>query len=219
MNIYVVVEGNSSEPKVYRKWIPLVNPDLKEVSYIQDVNENNFLIRTGGGYPNLVGIIQNALEDIRNNPIFNRLVVVVDSEDLTLQQRHAEIEQHIQANQPICQYKIVVQHFCLEAWGLGNRKFGPRKPKSEELREYKLIHDVFENDPENLPGHKTLELNRAQFAEKYLRSMIRDKGNHLTYTKSRPDVVAHESYFSELKSRLAQTGHIASFNLLFDAFA
>lgn len=219
MNLYVVVEGNSSEPKVYRNWIPLVNKNLKEVPYIQGVRDNNFLIRTGSGYPNLLGIISNAIEDIRLNPVFDRLVVVVDSEELTLQQRYAEIEKHILANAPTCLYKIVVQHFCLEAWGLGNRKLGPRKPRSDELREYKKIHDVFTDNPEHLPGHPELELNRAQFAEKYLRSMIRDKGNHLTYTKSRPDVVAHSSYFSELQNRLHQTAHIGSFQLLLDAFS
>ena len=218
MNIYVVVEGNSTEPKIYRNWIPLVNDKLTPVSYLPEVQANNFIIVSGNGYPFMLKIIANAIEDIRANPVFTRLVVAVDSEDLSHQQRFKQIEDHILANNPPCQYKIIVQHFCLEAWALGNRHFVPRIPKDETLKKYKQHYDVWVNDPELLPPYPLQELNRAQLAERYLRTAIRDKGAHLTYTKSKPDVVVHASYFAQLKSRLQDTGHIPSFQSFIDAF-
>jgi hypothetical protein len=218
MNLYVVVEGNSTEPKVYRSWIPIVNPSLSEKFYINDVISNNFMIRSGGGFPYLLKIISDAIDDIKINNKFERLVVAVDSEDETFEQKYNQIEQHILSCDPSCDYRIIIQHFCFEAWALGNSKFGPRKPKDTTLKSYKKIHDVITNDPELLPKHPTLELNRAQFAERYLRLTIRDKGAHLTYSKSKPDVIAHPSYFNQLQERINETGHIPSFQTFIDAF-
>jgi hypothetical protein len=218
VNVYIVVEGNSSEPAVYRSWIREANPALTEANYLAQVTQNNFFMVSGGGWPFLLTIIDRAIADIKATGLFDRLVVGVDSEDMTLANRFSAIEQHILSQAPSCEYRIIVQHFCLEAWALGNRKFIPRKPNNDALKSYKAIHDVTSLDPELLPPLQEEELNRAQFALKYLRLGIRDKGKHLSYSKNRPDVVAHPTYFHQLKERLASTGHIASFQAFVDAF-
>lgn len=218
MNIYVVVEGNSTEPAVYRKWIPLINSQLVEVKYLDQVTQNNFIIISGNGFPFIKRVISNAIEDIKQNSKFDRLVVSVDSEQFTFQQRFNEIDQYIRSCTPTCQYRIIVQHFCFEAWALGNKKFGPKKPKDSTLKSYARIHNVYTNDPELLPNLPSLQLNRAQFAEKYLKLLIRDKGTHLTYAKNKPDVIAHNSYLFQLEERLKNTSHIQSFQTFIDAF-
>lgn len=218
MNIYIVVEGASTEVKVYRKWIPLVNPDLVEVYDMDDVVANNFYLVSGGGYPYLFRVIKHAVEDIRLNQQFSRLVVSIDSEENTFEEKNTEINDFIQSLNPTTEYRIIVQHFCFEAWALGNRKFGPNKPKNAKLRAYKLLHDVMLQDPELLPALPSEELNRAQFAGKYLKLAIRDKAGHVTYSKSKPDVVAHPSYFEQLNRRLKETNHIPSFQTFLHAF-
>lgn len=218
MNVYVVVEGNATEPQVYRSWIPLVNPLLTEANYLPQVTDNNFLIRSGRGWPYLLTMIENAVEDIKITGCFDRLVVAADSEDLTLQARWDQIEQHIKKLNPPCPFHIVIQHFCFEAWALGNRKMVPRRPNNPTLQSYKELHDVTTLDPEALPPHDGHELNRAQFAEKYLRLAIRDKGKHLSYSKNSPQVVAHPTYFRQLNQRLSETSHISSLQTFIDAF-
>ena len=36
MNIYIVLEGETAARKLYKSWIPLVNPNLNYVDYIND---------------------------------------------------------------------------------------------------------------------------------------------------------------------------------------
>lgn len=218
MNIYLVVEGASTEVKVYKKWIPLVNPSLVQVYDLCDVVADNFYLISGGGYPYMFRVIEQAIEDVRLNPQFSRLVVSIDSEENTFEEKYSEIENYIQHLNPTTEYRIIVQHFCFEAWALGNRKFGPNNAKNALLKTYKTIHNVILKDPELLPDLPSEELNRAQFASKYLKLSIRDKAGHITYSKSKPDVVAHPSYFEQLKRRLEETNHIPSFQTFFDAF-
>ncbi len=60
MNMFVVVEGEIGERRVYEKWIPFVNPKMIWVESIFDISENNFAIIAGGGYPNYFEVIENA---------------------------------------------------------------------------------------------------------------------------------------------------------------
>jgi hypothetical protein len=123
MNVYVAVEGEVGEKKVYEKWIPFINPSLVHISRSDDFVNNNFYIVSGGGYPNYFEIIKNAVNDMDDNPSIDRLVIVVDSEDYTYQEKYDEIEGYLLKDLSFAgQYKIIVQHFCLEAWALGNRK-------------------------------------------------------------------------------------------------
>jgi hypothetical protein len=114
--------------------------------------------------------------------------------------------------------RIVVQHFCFEAWALGNRRIVRPHPTSSRLREYKQLFDVRSRDPELLPHKLDENLNRAQFAEKYLRLALTDTFRNLTYTKSNPQAVLHDKYFAQVKNRLRDTGHIASFDDFLRAF-
>ena len=68
MNIYLVVEGPVGEKRVYTHWIPLVNPNLKVVSDIDGIVDNNIIIFAGGGYPSYLEVIQAGVFDVSSSP-------------------------------------------------------------------------------------------------------------------------------------------------------
>lgn len=171
-----------------------------------------------GEIPKGISDIEDAIQDTNLYPAFDRLVVAVDSEEMTKEEKYTEIRGFVSCKPCLAEIRIIVQHFCFETWGLGNRKVIRTNPNSQRLREYKKIFDVRLKDPELLPPKPDEGLNRAQFAEKYLRVALNDKYRNLTYTKSNPRPLAHAKYFAQLKKRVEDTNHIAGFADLLDAF-
>jgi len=217
MNLYVVVEGKV-EKDVYKEWIPFVNPQLSYVERFNDVNQDCFYLVTGGGYPGYFNVIDDAIADVNGNPNFDRLVISVDSEELTRSEKYNEVWKLVSQRVVSAEVRIVIQHFCIETWGLANRKVFSSPAKSDKLREYKQFFSVRVNDPELLPPYHKEGLNRSQFAEKYLRLALNDKFKNLTYTKKAPDVLLHPKYFDQVKNRFLETHHIASFETFLSAF-
>ncbi len=218
MNVYLIVEGNVGEKKVYAHWVPLVNPSLSIVNSLDAVQHNNVIIYSGGGYPNYLDVIEAGVEDVSTNKQLDRLVISVDSEEMSYQEKRREIDGFVKALGKKLDYKIIVQHFCLETWALGNQVIIPRRPKDMQLRNYRKYFDVLNKDPELLPGSPEGSLNRSQFAEHYLRKLLNDKYRNLTYTKRNPKALLHDTYFKRVKKRLETTGHIASFEDFLAAF-
>lgn len=218
MNIYIVVEG-STEKLVYASWIPLVNPLLKQVNYLPDVISNNFLIISGRGYPNYFEIIDNAIDEINEIGIFDRLVICVDSEDFTYQEKYDEILNHLHSRNCSVEVRVIVQHFCIEAWALGNRRIVRKEPRTHELRSYKKFYNVRDHDPELLPPLSQDGLNKAQTAEKYLRVAFRDRYKNLAYSKGTPYLISYYKYFDQVKKRFFETSHIRSFAEFLRAFS
>jgi hypothetical protein len=218
MNLYILVEGEIGEKKVYRTWIPIVNPLLSFVGHISEIENNNFSILSGGGYPNYLEVIEHAIEDVNMYNNIDRLVIAVDSEDMTYQEKYSEIESYIKKMRSHCEIRIIIQHFCLETWALANRSIISPKPQSEMLRRYISIFNVRVDNPELLPNLPQENMNRAQFAAKYLRIALNDKYRKLTYSKSNPAPLLHVKYFYRVKTRMEETAHILSFQNFLDAF-
>lgn len=219
MNFYVLVEGLVSEKEIYKFWIPLVNPNLNYVPNLFDIQRNNFSIFSGGGYPFYFDVIESAIYDVNSHKAVDRLVIAVDSEDIDLNEKYNEIRSFVSDFSCSAEVIIIIQHFCIETWALGNKRVGPRSPKNPRLRTYKKIFNVLNQDPELLPPLPEQGLNRAQFAEKYLRTMLNDKNKNLTYSKRNPKALLHKSYFGEVKKRLETHRHINSFQMFIDAFS
>ena len=114
MNIYVVVEGRVVEKIVYTHWVPYVNSALSCVPALADVVDNHFIVVSGGGYPNYLRVIEDAVQDMKDNLNFQRLVIAVDSEEMTYEEKHKEIDDFVQSLNPTFDYRIVVQHFCFK---------------------------------------------------------------------------------------------------------
>jgi len=218
MNIYVVVEGDVTEKIVYQHWIPYVNPQLTLVNHPTEVTENSFVIIGGQGYPQYRERIERAANDVERLPTFDRLVVAVDSEERDFANKQAEIRKIIEDSGLTKDFRIIIQHFCFEAWALGNRRVPRRNPRDDTLRRYKTTYDVFENDPELLPGYEPEELTRVRFALKYLKAILRDRSPSLRYSKSDPGSVKERRYFDALVDRQLESGHIPSFQQFLTAF-
>jgi hypothetical protein len=218
VNIYLVVEGPVGEKQVYAHWIPLVNPRLRIVNDLTAVQNDSVIIYSGGGYPSYFDVIEAGVRDVEANARFDRLVIAIDSEEMSREEKKAEIDDFIQTLGTHIHYRTVVQHFCLETWALGNKLIVSRNPKDSKIKEYRRYYDVLDMDPELLPDYPGETLNRCQFAERYLRRLLNDRYRNLTYRKSNPTVLLHDKYFQRVKERFTQTGHIASFDDFLSAF-
>ena len=219
MNVYLVVEGLVCEKRVYSHWVPLTNPSLSVVSNIDEVTNNSVLIMAGGGYPSYFDVIEAGVKDVAGNSAFDRLVVAIDSEEMTFDDKYSEIKEFIDCLGHQIKYKIVVQHFCLETWALGNKAIVTRHPKDPKLREYRKLFDVLRDDPENLPPNTAEDLNRSQFSERYLRRLLNEKNKNLSYSKKNPKVLLHEKYYKRVRHRFEKVGHINSFGGFIEAFS
>lgn len=218
MNYYIVVEGKKVEPAVYNKWISYINPELNFISHISKFKENNYLIFAGCGYPNYFNVISTAAQEVLENPIIDYLVIAIDSEDMTYEEKYQEIHNFLSYYIDKIKIIIIVQHFCIETWALGNKLIIRRNPQNSQLIHYIRYFNVVSNDPELLPPLEEEQLTRAQFSEKYLRRALNDRYRNLTYSKNRPDVLLHPKYFHQVKLRYNKTNHIQSFGKFLDAF-
>lgn len=217
MNIYVVTEGKT-EAALYKHWIPLVNQKLKVIDNLGDLGQESLYIISAQGYPDYFSIIDAAILDVNQFRTFDRLVITVDSEDMTRQEKYDEINNHVAPKGCVATIKIVIQHFCIETWALGNRALMKKNPSTARLINYKRLFDVRVNDPELLPPKSDESLNRSQFAERYLRAALNERHSTLTYSKGRPQALMHYKYFGEVKGRYTETGHINSFGDFLAAF-
>jgi len=218
MNVYVVVEGKTEKP-VYKVWIPLVNSNLTYVNDIYDIERNNFSIISAKGYPEYYNkIIRDAIQDVNEVGNIDRLVISVDSEENSREEKFEEVNSFLRDLQCVAPIIIVIQHFCIETWALGNRRIVRKNPQNQTLRKYRGIFDVLLNDPELLPRLPSENLNRAQFAFKYLKVILNERYPNITFTKRRPYPLCHSTYFSEVSSRYYDTQHIASFSDFLGAF-
>jgi len=219
MNVYIVVEGEKATSKLYRRWIPFVNPSLHPIDYLRDLSQNNFFIFAGHGQPGYWDRVSRAVEDVNTLSNIDRLVISLDSEDMEHTEKLLEAEERVNTMECRIDVKYIVQHFCLETWLLGNRTLFRKKPQLIELTEYIKKFDVRNQDPEFLPAHEELELNRAQFAYRLLRAGIRDIHDvRKYYSKSNPGIALEESFFSQVKNRCINIGHIQGFHKFIEAF-
>lgn len=220
MNVYIVVEGEKAARKIYKTWIPLVNPELQYIDYLNQLSQNNFFILAGFGQSQfLTNQIEQAIKDVNNLP-FDRLVIAIDSEDKSFQDKLIELTERVEGIGCKVQVKYVIQYFCFETWLLGNKQIFRRKTNVDELQKFKALFDVRNNDPELLPANNERAWNRSQFALQYLRAGLRDvhPAGRISYTKSHPGVIATEGYFNQVKKRHLDERHIMSFKGFLDSF-
>ncbi|MDM8525337.1 hypothetical protein QUF80_18355 [Desulfococcaceae bacterium HSG8] len=215
MNIYIVVEG-LAERKIFPYWIKILKPELTQVFTIDEVIENNFYLISGNGFPSYYDYIKDAIDTINSTNNFDKLIIAIDSEDQSRQEKYEEVNAFLADKTCTAEIRIILQHFCLETWLLGNKRVGPRNPKTQELRTFKEYFDVFTDDPELLPDYPIKSLNRSQFAFLYLKKMLKEK--RMNYSKGVPKAICHPRYLEEVKRRHETSSHINSFGSFLDAF-
>ena len=215
MNLYFLVEGKRTERKVYPMWLPILRPELAKVDHVLDVENNNYYLISGEGYPSLLNHLEHAIDEVNEIDKFDYLILCLDSEEVSLQTRKEEIlkyitQKHIKLKRT--ELVIIIQHPCFETWFLGNRKIFKRYPQSQTLNQYINFYDVREKDPELMPCFQ--ENTRAQFHHSYLREIFNER--NIVYTKQKPEIVGEETFLNELINRSTETSHISSFKNFID---
>lgn len=209
MNLYFVLEGERTETLLYPKWIESILPSFKQVDFEDEAVKNNYYIFSGGGIPSIYNHTINAIKNINDNPIYDKLIVCLDAEELTPGDRINEIKESILKDGVIlnsdCEIHFIIQNICIETWFLGNRRIVKRNPQDTDLIEYLKFYNVIDNDPEKLPKKEGFR-NKAHFHFTYLQSVFKER--KLRYSKSRPKTVLTPSYLEELIKRTDETDHL-----------
>lgn len=219
MNVYCLVEGKVTEKQVYSSWIPLVNPALSVVNFVQDVVDNDVYIVSGEGMPQLFSRIESSVRDMDAFPVFDRFVISLDSEEMDCAAKLVELMAHVHAAAPSVPVYPIVQHYCFETWALGHRKIAKKPSMLPRLSAFKKHYDVATDDPSEMTSIDAARFNRAEFSNVYLRLLLNNQHKNLTYSKSDPSAVCHPKYFEHVRKRQEETGHIGSFNAFLSAFS
>jgi hypothetical protein len=203
MNIYFLVEGRSTEKKIYPKWLEYLVPDLVRVKYHDRVQTNNYYLISGEGYPNILyDGLENAVDKILEIPKYDYLVICVDADEESAEERTRYIHEFIrkkEINLGKTKVEVIVQNRCMETWLLGNRKiFDSRQPTEQPLSDYINYYDVSQNNPEEMGKYEMR--NHADFHYEYLREIFRSKNT--TYSKKFPNDAQEKYYFEELQKRV-----------------
>ena len=175
MNLYFLVEGKRTEVKVYPKWLSHLLPDIKEVSDPFKISKNSYYLFNGNGFPSLLdNHLRNAVSDINKIGKFHYLIICLDSDDDSVEDRKTQVSEFIEANNiklDSSKLVIIVQNKCIETWFLGNRKVYSSQPQNIQLRKYNRFYNVKEKNPE-LMKYVDGFPNSAQFHYSYLTEMF-----------------------------------------------
>ncbi|MDB9493048.1 hypothetical protein PN441_02460 [Spirulina major CS-329] len=203
MNIYFLVEGNSTEKKIYPKWLEYLIPNLVRVRYHDQISSNNYYLISGKGYPRILyDGLENAIDKISETDKYDYLVICVDADEPSVEERMQYIRDIIKGKKidlGKTKIEIIVQNRCMETWLLGNQKiFDSRQPLDKTLADYVKYYDVSQKDPEQMGMYKMR--NHADFHYEYLREIFRSKKT--TYSKKNPNDAKERYYFEELQKRV-----------------
>ena len=203
MNIYFLVEGNSTEKKIYPKWLEYLIPNLIRVQYHDQVKNNNYYLISGKGYPRILyDGLENAFDKILEIPKYDYLVICVDADEELVEERIQYIYEFIREKKVDLgktKVEIIVQNRCIETWLLGNKRiFDSRQPLGQPLLDYVNYYDVSQNNPEDMGKYEMK--NHADFHYEYLREIFRSRNT--TYSKKFPNDAQEKFYFEELQKRV-----------------
>lgn len=217
MNVYFLLEGKRSEPQVYSAWLSILAPGLTRVAHHDAVQSRNYFLFSAGGYPGIVSKhLGNAVRDVNAVGKYQYLVVALDADDASVDERYEEIESALNQSGLVlrnAELILVIQNRCIETWFLGNRRVVTRNPQNTDLRDYLAFYNVSQDDPELMPcypGFTTI----SQFHHAYLRAVFAEK--NLVYSKRDPGHVRDAEYVAELRRRLANDPtHLRSLRTFF----
>ncbi|KAA6329085.1 hypothetical protein EZS27_022077 [termite gut metagenome] len=216
MNVYFLVEGKRTERKVYPQWLSVLVPELARVDAADTVSENNYYLFSGEGFPSILDHLKNAVEEVNTIGKYDYLVVCLDAEETSCEERKTEILNFLSKEKATLLHAkllVIIQNPCFETWFLGNRAIFKRNPQNNTLQRYIEFYNVRTNDPELMPSYNK-DSTKAQFHTNYLRKMFEERG--IGYTKKNPGDAGKPHFLQELIKRNEETNHIPSFKSFMD---
>ncbi len=217
MNIYFLVEGKT-ERRIYPKWLSHLLPDFTRIENAYDAAKQNFYLFYGGGFPSLLyNHLKNAIEEINDIDKYNYLVICLDADEFSVEERRNEVFQFIEKQKltlnNFTELVVIVQNRCIETWFLGNASILKTNTEKEDLKNFISFYNVAENDPEQMPSHRNFR-NHASFHEAYLKEILQER--NIAYSKAFPKAVDEKYYLDKLINRFSTTQHISSFGDFLD---
>lgn len=218
MNLYIIVEGRRTEKKVYPAWLTHLIPELTPVNWAYQVENNNYYLFNGNGFPALLhNHLKNSIEEVNELKKFNYLILILDVDESTFDGRINEVNEFLKANKIQLNFNtelvIIPQNRCIETWFLGNQKVFKQNPQNSDLTQYVQFYDVKVNDPEKMGVFSSFNTH-AQFHSEYCTEFLRER--NIRYSKNRPNGVVDKNYLRNLINRNEETGHIDSFKNFID---
>lgn len=224
MNIYFLVEGEKTELIVYPQWLQYLLPKISRVNRVYEATENNYFLISGKGVPSIFDHLIDAIKTINGYPNdefpkchYEKLIVVIDADEMTVEEKIAEVKQFISNEKivlnPKCELQIIAQKYCIETWFLGNRKVYPRNTDNVGFMNHAQHYDVSQQDPELMLNPNTFAGSTSIYHELYLRKMLAAK--NINYSKSNPKEVGEKYYLEELNKRINETSHLSSLKNFF----
>lgn len=217
MNLYFLVEG-FTESDFYSSFVNFYFENkLIRVDKPLDAVSNNYYLIGSGGYPFIYtgskypkdsdAALKNAILDVNSNPIFDYLIICLDADELSIEERKTEFSNHVDKLKnekiilnPYCQFKLIIQNRCIETWFLGNKKIVKKNPNMEPFISYVNYYNVKEDDPESM-GNFNENFTHQDFHLQYLRVALREK--RLKYDKTYiENTIAKRDYIEQLIKRV-----------------
>jgi hypothetical protein len=219
MNVYFLVEGKMTEPKVYPAWLSYLAPNLHKVKFCYQITENCYCLFSGEGFPNLLdNHLSNTIKDVEQHGNIDYLVLCLDADDRTVDETRKKVFNYLEAEKieipRNTEFVIICQNKCFETWFLGNKTFFKRNPTNQKLREYIGHYNVCEDDPEEMEKLPDFKGSSSTFHYEYFRCLCqekRDKGATCHYSKTNPKLVTDKTFLDQLIARYEDINHIASF--------
>ncbi len=212
MNIFILVEGKT-ERKIYPKWLAHLVPHLSKVDRPALVNQDNYCIVSGNGYPSILTFLENSIEEINRVGTFDFFIVVADADDKSVEEREFEIHDYMLKNDiklnKSTHLIVILQRCCIETWFLGNRKTFKKNPQDFELNNWIKHFNVSIYDPETMLIPANYNGSIGNFHKMYLKRMLAER--RITYSETQPNAVIEANYLTEVIGRFEQTGHISTF--------
>lgn len=231
MNYYFLLEDEKSFFNVLPYWLDFMNFGCKRVQNYQKLTTNSYVIGSGHGVSRLENdVIYSTIDTIRTNEkTVDKLVIVIDAEDLGVTERKEKIYKSIFNKYPIetkpipCSIQIFVCNRCFESWLLGCMGLYPSNLElvSEDFNPYYNFYDIEHYDPEKMLKPPSYDKTVATYHFQYLHTLTLDiqKQNKLkgfTYTKSKPNCALRQDYFESMLCRISKTKDIETFKEFYD---
>jgi hypothetical protein len=211
------VEGKKTEPQIYPKWLKYLAPHLSKVNFADEATFNNYYLISGKGSPRMLTVeLANSVVEINELGNYDYLILVIDADDMSEQEKIAEIHQFVADNNIIlnenCQLHIVAQKCCIETWFLGNSKIYSRTPGKGFIR-HAQFYNVSKQDPESMPRLTGFNESISIYHECYLKAMLKER--NINYSKQKPNDVGENHYLEQLQKRVKETNHLSSLKNFF----
>lgn len=226
MNYYFLLEDEKSFFDVLPQWLNYMNFGCTRVQSYHKLTTNSYVIGSGHGVSRLENdVIYSTIDTIRTNKKnVDKLVIIIDAEDLSVDERKERIynsifnKYSVKTNPIPCSIQVFVCNRCFESWLLGCMGLYPSSPElvSEDFNPYYGFYDIEHCDPEKMLKPTSYNKTVATYHFQYLHTLTLDiqkqnKIKNFAYTKVKPNCALRKDYFESILRRINETDDINTF--------